>query len=304
MKTALIAVAALCLSAPSVSRAADAPAVTLALVGDVMLGRDVARAVAAHSPLYPFEPVLDELRGSDLLFGNLEGPLTDRNSRFPRVNALHAAPQMGEVLARVGFEVLSLANNHAIDYGRAGLEQTLSVLDKVGIRAVGAGRTAEEAQAGVVITVRGLRVGFLAFSSFPYADFVHDPARASIAVLRPDAIREGIARLAPKCDVLVVSLHWGQEGERATSDFERETAHRAVDLGAKVVVGHHAHVRGEIERYKGGLIAYGLGNLVFDDKSYGGNEGYILRCTATAAGVSSYRAVPVRVSGCQAHLAP
>ena len=90
-----------------------------------MLGRDVALAVQQHSPLYPFEPVLSELRGSDILFGNLEGPLTDRTSRFPRVNALHASPQMAETLAQVGFNVLSLANNHAVDFGRAGLEQTL-----------------------------------------------------------------------------------------------------------------------------------------------------------------------------------
>ena len=278
------------------------PQVTLTCVGDVMIARGVAAAQKQHGPPYPFEQVSRELRRGELTFGNLECPLTDRDTRFPRVNALRAPPEMAQVLVDVGFDVVSLANNHAIDYGRAGLEQTLSVLAEAGITPVGAGRTLQEALAGCVVTVRGVRVGFLAFSNFPYAGFVCDPDRPSIAFLSREALEQAIPRLATHCDLLVVSFHWGREGEAWTSEFERETAHLAVDLGADLVVGHHAHVRGEIEQYRGALIAYCLGNLVFDEDSYGGNEGFILRCSATGEGIEEYAALPVEVVGCQARL--
>jgi len=278
--------------------------VTLTCVGDVMLGRGVARLCKQRGNDYPFEQVAPYLRAADLTFGNLESPLTDQRTRFPRVNALHGSPAMAPVLAQVGFDVVSLANNHAIDYGRAGLRQTMGVLKDAGVKPVGAGNTLAEAQQGVVLTGRGLRVGFLAYSHFPYTDFVHDPQRESILFLNEQALRNTIPPLARRCDVVVVSYHWGKEGSRQVTPYERNLAHLAVDWGADLVVGHHAHVRGEIERYHGALIVYCLGNLVFDEQSYGGNEGYILTCRLRRAGVADYSLVPIRVLSGQARPAP
>ncbi len=255
--------------------------VTVTCVGDVMLGRGVAQ--------------LCQQRGN-----NLESPLTDHPTRFPRVNALRGSPAMARVLANVGFDVMSLANNHAIDYGRAGLRQTMVVLEAAGITPVGAGSTLAEAQRGVVVTIRGLRVGFLAYSHFPYTNFVHDPKRESILLLNEEALRKTIPPVVQHCDVMVVSFHWGREGSRRVTAYERNLAHLAVDLGADLIIGHHAHVRGEIERYQDSLIAYCLGNLVFDEQSYGGNEGYILTCRVSHAGVMDYVALPVRVVNGQA----
>jgi len=267
-----------------------------------MLGRDVDRRSRQRGNGYPFAQVAPLLRAADLTFGNLESPLTDRPTRFPRINALRGSPEMAPVLKQAGFDVMSLANNHAIDYGRAGLAQTLEVLQAAGLMPVGAGRTLREAEEGVVLTARGVRVGFLAYSHFPYADFVHAPQRESILQLNEEALRRTIPSLARRCDVLVVSYHWGKEGSRRVTPYERNLAHLAVDLGARLVVGHHAHVRGAIEQYRRSLIAYCLGNLVFDERSYGGNEGYVLTCRLRAAGVMSYSLVPVRVVSGQAAL--
>jgi len=274
--------------------------VTITLVGDVMLGRGVADAIMEHGPHYPFEQVAAELSRGDLLFGNLEAPLTDRGIRIPRVNSLRGEPEMAPALAEVGFDAVSLANNHAIDYGREGLERTCEVLEAAGVAPVGVGATLAGARACRVIEARGVRVGFVAFSNFPEAVFIHDSQRTSICLLSDEALAAVIPAAARQCDVLVASVHWGQEGERWTSDFERATAHRMIDLGADIVVGHHAHVRGEVERYRGGIIAYGLGNLVFDADSYGGNEGWVLHVRATRDGVSEVEAVPVRVRECRA----
>ncbi len=274
--------------------------VTLTCVGDIMLGRDVAVACERHGPDWPLAEVAPELARADLTFGNLECPLTDARTRLPRVNSLRASPDMARVLAGAGLDVLSLANNHAADYGRPGLTETLSALEEAGITPVGAGLTLAEAKAGRVVTVRGLRVGFAGFSNFPYVNFTHDPVRPSLSMLSEEAMRECLPPLARRCDVLVVSFHWGKEGAREVSDFERRTAHLAVDLGADLVVGHHAHVRDEIERYRGALICYCLGNLVFDEQSWGGNEGWVLHCQIGRSGVENFEALPVEVTDCRA----
>jgi poly-gamma-glutamate synthesis protein (capsule biosynthesis protein) len=277
--------------------------ITLTCTGDVMLGRGVARVCAEKGPDYPFAPVAPLLREADLTFGNLESPLTDLPTRFPRVNALRGSPEMAGALRRAGFDVMSLANNHAIDYGRPGLAQTVQVLQRAGITPVGAGATLAEAEQGAVVAVRGVPVGFLAFSNFPYVDFVRDPARESIAMLSEEALRRTVPGMARRCSILVVSFHWGREGSRVVSAEERHLAHLAVDLGADLVVGHHAHVRGEIEQYRGRLIVYCLGNLVFDQDSYGGNEGYILQCRYEDGGKLIDRsAVAVRVEKGQARV--
>ena len=275
-------------------------AVTLACVGDVMLGRDVRRLCATAGDDYPFARVAPLVRQADLAFCNLESPLTGRTLRFPRVNALVGAPSMAGALGRAGFDVVSLANNHAIDAERAGLLDTMSLLKTQQIAVTGAGPTRAEAESGVVKTVRGLRVGFAAFSHFPYTNFGYDPARATVLMLNEPTLRTVLPSLAKRCDALVVSFHWGCEGDRAVTPYERHLARLAVNLGATLVVGHHAHVRGPVERYRNSLIAYCLGNCVFDTHSNGGNEGYLLTCRLARQKVLSYSLLPTNVVQCQA----
>ena len=265
-----------------------------------MLGRDVARLCASQGVDYPFANVAPLLRQADLAFCNLESPLTDRRSRFPRVNALVGEAAMAGALHRSGFDVVSLANNHAVDAERSGLADTLKLLTRNGIAVCGAGSTMAEAEAGIVLNVRGVRVGFIGYSNFPALNFIPDANQPSLLILDEEMLRRTLPPLVGRSDVAVASFHWGKEGERVPSDWERKLAHLAIDLGAKIVVGHHAHVRGEIERYRKGLIAYCLGNLVFDDKSYGGNEGMILTCRAGQRGVEDYSATPTVVRDCQA----
>jgi len=282
-----------CLYAP------EEPRVTVACVGDVMLGRGVARACAKYGNEYPFQALGESLTKADITFGNLEAPLAVGPVRDPRVNAVYASPGMAPVLKQTGFDVMSLANNHAIDCGRGGLRQTLKALEQAGIIPVGAGKNAACAEAGAVLSSRGIRVGFAAYSGFPQATFVHDPQRPSIALLNTDRLRRTIPPLRRLCDVLVVAFHWGKEGVAETSDHERALAHLAMDLGADVVVGHHAHVRGEIEHRDGKLACYCLGNLVFDPESYGGNEGCILTCEFGKTGLVGASTTPVSVVNCQ-----
>ncbi len=278
------------------------PEVTLALAGDVMLGRDVARTCRERGVSYPLAEVAPVLRSADVAYGNLECVLTDSPVCFPRKNALLAGPRFAPALTSAGFDVLGLANNHAIDGGRTGLRRTMDLLAAQGATVVGVGATRAEAEAGAVRTVRGLRVGFIAFSDFPYANFVQDNGREAILTLSEEALRRCLPPLRQRCDLLVVAFHWGKEGSRVVSDRERALAHLAVDLGAAIVAGSHSHVRAPVEIYGRSLIGYGLGNLVFDDHSYGGNEGLILVCRVGRTGVRGYEAIMTRVQDCRAVL--
>ena len=274
--------------------------VTVLCTGDVMLGRDVRRFCATAGDETPFARIAPLVRQADLAFCNLESPLTARPLRFPRVNALVGAPTMAGALGRAGFDVVSLANNHAIDAERAGLLDTMSLLKASQVAWVGVGPTRSAAERGVVLTAHGLRVGFAAFSHFPYTNFGYDPARPTILLLDEATLRAVLPPLAKRCDALVVSFHWGGEGVRSVTAYERHLARLAVNLGATVVVGHHAHVRGPLERYRHSLIAYCLGNCIFDTHSNGGNEGYLLTTRLGRRQVLSYRLLPIRAARCQA----
>ncbi|HCU34448.1 MAG TPA: hypothetical protein DGT21_03085 [Armatimonadetes bacterium] len=260
------------------------PQATLVCVGDVMLGRGVGDLCLEKGNAYPFERYAKRLAGADIAFCNLEAVLSDQPMTYPRVNPLRARPEMADALAAAGFDVVSLANNHVVDCGRPGLRQTMELLDAVGIAYTGAGRTLAEAEQRAIVEANGLRFGFLAFSDFAEVNFVHAPEREAILILSEETLRRTVPPLRDRCDVLVVSCHWGSEFVVPTTTRQRDLAHLAVDLGADILVGHHAHVRGEVEHYGDGSICYCLGDFIFDIFADTPGEGSLLewRCTPGA----------------------
>ena len=239
-----------------------APAITVAAVGDLMLGSDYP------SPAYLppkgtdlLKPVAPVLRGADLTFGNLEGPLARGGSTSKRgahSYAFRSPPANAAVLKEAGFDVLSLANNHASDFGAAGRASTRAALVAQGITGVG--------QPGeiVVRTVRGVRIAFVAFAFNPVSDNLNDIPAA----------RRLVAGAARSGGIVVVSFHAGAEGSgaarvpNATELYlgerrgnSRAFAHAVVDAGADLVIGHGPHVPRAMEIYKDRLVAYSLGNF-------------------------------------------
>lgn len=261
-RSAPILCALLALATPAFA-GADRP-VTLVAVGDICLAGGVERAAASASSTYPFTHMRSRLRGADIGFGNLECTLSSRGSPIPKTYNFRARPAWAKRLASAGFDVLSLANNHSQDYGRTALGDTVAHLRNAGIRPVGAGGTLAEAQALRVMTVRGLRVGFLAYlGMFPplLPLIAREP---SVAMGYPSTVRRCVAAARPKCDVLVVSLHAGKEMTLQPSGRQREIARAAIDAGADLILGHHPHVVQPLERYRSKPICYSLGNFVFN----------------------------------------
>jgi len=283
---------------------------TLVAVGDVMLGRSVGEAIGLYGPSYPFEQVAAALSEADVAFANLEAPITARGLPAPKDYVFRAPPEAAEGLARAGFDIVSLANNHAMDYGVDGLLDTLDALGQAGVAFAGAGEDETGARQPAVLTVAGLRVAFLAcvqvpddsISGFGAESMAAGPARAGVAWASLGSIVADVEAAAQVADLVVVSLHTGFEYQEAPSALQQELAHAAVDAGADLVLGHHPHVLQGLERYRGALIAYSLGNFVFDfdetDYAHPGlpsAQTLILKVTFGPEGVRDVELLPVRI---------
>jgi len=255
----------------------------LIAVGDISL--------ASPEGCDPFEGVARYLRAGDIVFGNLETSLCDPGAETEKEIVLRASPGMAAYLHQAGFTILSVANNHALDLGPAGLSQTLATLLQHDIRFVGAGSRLSARQQEIVER-KGLAVGFLGYYEAGrtyslYHDFVH--------CIDGDAILKQLQSLRQQCSAAVVSLHWGIEYAHYPSPAQIELAHALIERGATLVLGHHPLVVQGIERYKSGLIAYSLGSFQFKPKREEARRSFILRIGIGAQGVERYKLIPVRI---------
>lgn len=241
----------------------------IAAVGDIMLGGTAAPEMRKYGYDYPFEQTQDILKQAQIVFGNLEGPLTDGGAAGTAKQYVFRSPpdKVAPALARAGFNVVSLANNHTLDYGPEGLEDTRAALDKSGIRHAGAGRNATEARQPVYMMADGVTVAFLAYSlTFP-EEFWAGSDKPGTAFGHEKHVRADVAAARQTADIVVVSFHWGQEGKTELRDYQTQLAHAAIDAGASAVLGHHPHILQGVEQYKHGVILYSLGNFAFGSYS-------------------------------------
>jgi poly-gamma-glutamate synthesis protein (capsule biosynthesis protein) len=242
---------------------AQAQRITLIGTGDITLSNGVARIMQERGEDYPFAQIAPFLRQADIAFGNLECVLAKGGERLPKQFNFRAHPNGAQVLQRAGFDIVSLANNHSWDYGKEGLAEMIGHLERAGVKHVGAGCTLSEAHSLRVITVRGVRVGFLAYlGMFPPLI----PLRAKepgVAMGYLHLVRRDVAAARKKVDFLIVSLHAGIEGAPRRSPRQQSIARTAVDAGADMVIGHHPHVLQDSEIYRDKPIFYSLGNFIF-----------------------------------------
>ena len=237
-----------------------------------MLGRSLADGINANGPLWPFEGILDVLGGSDIAFVNLESPLTAGGEPARKDFVFRGPPAGAQGIRDAGIDIVTLGNNHALDYGVPGLRDTWAALTAAGISQTGSGENETAARTAAVLERNGLRIAFLGYVNTP-ADsgtgFVVEDTKATadrpgVAWLSPQAVGEDVARAKKEADIVVVAFQAGIEYTEAPIALQVESAHAAIDAGASVVFGHHPHVLQGIEKHKKGLIIYSLGNLVFD----------------------------------------
>ena len=278
-----------------VSTLVRADEIVVQAVGDIMLGGRWGGFFDRVGYDYPFAATREILRQGDLTIGNLETPLTNRGREYGGKRfRFRTSPAAASALKEAGFAVLTLANNHMLDYGVDGLADTVHVLDRAGLRHSGAGTDLAEARRAVLLAVKGKRIAVLSYSLTQPVAFFAGPRRAGTAPGWPGQFREDIRNARRQADYVIVAFHWGREGETSPSAVQVRTAHAAIDAGADVVIGHHPHVLQGIERYKRGVVLYSLGNFAFASMSRVARNSVIARIVL-ADGVRGVELVPVNV---------
>jgi poly-gamma-glutamate synthesis protein (capsule biosynthesis protein) len=203
------------------------------------------------------------LADADITIANMEGTFTERGQRADKFYTFRTPPRHARGLADAGIDVVSLGNNHTMDFGRDGLVDTLAALDAAGVKHSGANLDDAAARRPVFLESNGLRLAFLSYNAVLEATFT-TPTSAGVARATVDAIRADVTAAKANADIVIVSLHAGTEYTDAPTAEQRTLARAAIDAGAGLFIGHHPHVLQGSERYGNGLIIYSLGNFVFD----------------------------------------
>lgn len=265
----------------------DPTGLTLVLAGDLYIDRP--------SPGDVFAEVVQLWRDADVVFGNLEAPLSTRGEVLRgRAWPLRSAPGVAALLADAGFTVVSTAHNHAWDFGEQALRDTWSHLDAAGVAHAGSGGDVGAARAPVVLGTAGPSVAVLARACAALPESAAGEGRLGVARIdvrattaldtemqrehpgyppqvvtevEPAALEGVTSDIETACragHLVVLSVHWGLPFSDAVLAYQIQLAHAAIDAGAMAVVGHHSHVVQRVEFYRGRPILYGLGQLVFD----------------------------------------
>jgi hypothetical protein len=240
------------------------------------------------------EPILPVLRGADIRFGQCERVYSHRGyyPKFDMGPSGHNSrldPEMASIFKTAGFDVLSLASNHTMEWGPEPLSDTIALLRKMGIQTVGAGMDGEEARRPAIIEREGVKIAFLAYCSVLRDGQTAGPGRPGIAPVRAHtyyepwdyqpgappkittlpydddvvALQEDIRKAKAQADVVVLSLHWGvRHLPKVIATYQPIVAHAAIDAGTDLILGHHAHILKGIEVYKGKVCFYSLNNFL------------------------------------------
>lgn len=243
---------------------AVAQKITLVAVGDICLAKGVEQAMRSKGQGYPFAALRGHLKQADIVFGNLECCLAISGKAVPKKYNFRGRPENVKALKDAGFTVVSLANNHSLDFGKDALAETLTHVRNAGIVAVGAGMSIRSAHAVRIVTVRGNRIGFLAYLGLFPPVIPLTTGKPAVAMADLESVKRDVAAARKKVDVLIVSMHAGKEYSFTHSSRQETIAHAAIDAGADMVIGHHPHVVQDSEVYRNRPIFYSLGNFVFD----------------------------------------
>lgn len=284
------------------------PGRTLAFAGDLMLGRAVSRRVSTQGSLAVWGNILPTLWSADLVLVNLECALTRGASEWHdgkrKAFYFRADPQAVRVLTAAGIDVVSLANNHVLDFETQGLRETITALDRAGIAHAGAGLDRTAALRPALANANGLRVALVACADHP-REWEATEWRPGINLISVgsetdlERLASSIESAREGADLVVLSLHWGPNmRERPSAEF-RSFAAAAVDAGADVVWGHSAHVVQGVEFHRGRPILYDTGELVDDyavDSDLRNDLGALFLLHVRGTAVDEVALLPLRIA--------
>lgn len=278
----------------------------ISAVGDVMLGGSAGPELEKFGYDYPFEKTKKLFSKSDIVFANLEGPLTHRGQPVVEKKYKFRAPpeKVAPALKKAGVNIVSLANNHSLDYGEQGLADTITALDSNKIFHVGAGKNIFSAREPAIVIVNNTRVAFLGYSlTFP-EEFWAKKKSAGTAFGHEGYVKKDVAQASQIADLVIVSFHWGREVTTELRPYQISLGHAAIDAGASVVLGHHPHILQAVEQYKQGVILYSLGNYVFGSYSQKATRSAIAQLEYTDKRLTALQLIPINVNNIEVIFQP
>jgi poly-gamma-glutamate capsule biosynthesis protein CapA/YwtB (metallophosphatase superfamily) len=262
----------------------------LSSVGDINLGDVPGANIAVEGPRYPWTSVGRPLGRADIAFGNLECAISKRGTPVEKLYNFRGTPAALRGLARhSGLDVLNLANNHAGDYGPVALMDTVRAVERLGMKAVGAGRNLRRALQPQIVERLGLRVAFVGFSEIAPVEFAASADHPGTAWATPEAVTEAVHRARRRANMVVANFHRGIETAATESAAQQALAAAAANAGAQLVIGAHPHVLQPLRRQGSAVVAYSLGNFVFGAVSPETTATGILQTDLTSEGVAAAR---------------
>lgn len=268
-------------------------------VGDMMLSRTVDEKMAeANNYKLPFLSMASLLRNADFAFGNLESPFYDQGEPVHEGMVFKADPKSIVGLVYSGIDLVTLANNHFGNQDQAGMLYTFSLLAKNGIGYMGAGKDLASAQKTYIKEINGIRFAFIGVENYSIAPESSFAAANEPGILHVEAgdIAKYVKAAKEEADVVVVTFHGGTEYQPQANEYQTSFAHKAIDAGADIVIGHHPHVVENIENYKGKLIIYSLGNFIFDQMwSVETQQGLAIKLYFQGNTLYQVKLIPVRI---------
>lgn len=277
------------------SSAADAT-ITVAIGGDVHFAERTLDLL--DDPDSAFGPIAELYTAADHAVVNLETPVTDRGTAEPKQWLFKAPPEAMTALTAAGIDLVSLANNHALDYGQVGLSDTFDHAEAAGLPVVGAGQDREQALAAHLVTIENTTIAYVAVSAVweLWDTWMAQPDRPGIAhIAHDDLVVAAVEAAADAADVVIVLPHWGTESQACPDDEQFEWASRLADAGADAIVGTHAHLL-QGNGYLGDTyVAYGMGNHLWWWNDAASNDTGVVELTIEDKKLTGARFVPATI---------
>jgi poly-gamma-glutamate capsule biosynthesis protein CapA/YwtB (metallophosphatase superfamily) len=285
------------LSLATIASGADSTeTVSIVAAGDVMLGSWVQNVIFENGWDYPFRNIDSILTQADIVFANLEAPFGTKDSAaFEKTYTFQVAPDLVKVLTAGKINVVSVANNHILDFGVEDLFETMTLLNQNNIQYSGAGKNLLEARPPARMEAKGKKIAVACYSlTFP-EEFWATDTTAGTCFPFDTFFYDDLRKFKAENDLVIVSFHWGGELLQYPKPYQLELAHNAIKVGADLVIGHHPHVVQGIELYRGKMIVYSLGNYIFGSYSESVKESMLLKFYFGTNGISACKIYPLNV---------
>ena len=269
--------------------------VRIAIGGDIIFGKGVSQIARARGLGYFFEPIAPLLREADWTVLNMEGCISTRGAPLPKEYTFRAPPELAAHLRLAGVSMVSLGNNHSMDYGANALLDTVDYLWGAGVWWAGAGANRTAAAQAVYVDFGELRIAFVCFTAVVPRGFPAGERAPGVATL--DAVLPVLREARANADALVVIPHWGDEGTTRPNAKQRRIARQLADAGATLIVGHHPHVVQGYARVGKAHVFYSVGNFIHTPRSKRARQAVLLQATLDKSGVREVNPIPLWLEG-------